>query len=137
RRKFIKNGLSTASLLAMSGMGCINSAVSNFGGTSTTILDYGKSFVCNTGKSNGNAVRMWIESKTTIIDEQAGTISEYYQGGSCKSEDTFAKKGLFYEDNYDFLPVFGDGKVLVFRRHADVREDKYKSVRSMVDMWGN
>lgn len=128
--------MSTASLVALSGVGCVNSAVSEAVSNQVSILDYGRSFVSNTGKSNGNAVRMWIESKTTIIDERAGIATEYYQGGSCKSEDTFAEKGLFYEDNYDFLPVFGDGKVLVFRRHAEVRQDRYKTVASMADMWG-
>jgi hypothetical protein len=62
---------------------------------------------------------MWIESRTRIIDRKLGTSTVYYQGASCKSENTFGEKDLFYKDNYDFLPIFGDGKVLIFRRQCD------------------
>ncbi|WP_276346841.1 hypothetical protein [Daejeonella sp. JGW-45] len=97
-------------------------------------IDYGKSFLCNTGKYN--SARMWIESRTTITDTKSGKHVVYYQGASCKSENTFGEKDLFYSDNYDFLPVFGAGKVLVFRRHADKRGDRYRSVKKMEGMWG-
>ncbi len=98
-------------------------------------LDYGRSYFCNTAEFN--SVRMWIESRTIIIDEKSGKELIYYQGGSCKSENTFGEKDLFYEDNYDFLPIFGDGKVLVFRRHSYMRKDKeYRSIKGMEEMWG-
>src|SRR5690606_35806019 len=84
-----------------------------------------------------NSVRMWIESRTTIHDLKTGTTTDYYQCGSCKSEDTFATENLFYKDNYDFLPIFGDGKVLVFRRHSNEREGRYKTVKLMEEMWGD
>jgi len=78
---------------------------------------------------------MWIESRTTIIDSQAGTRTEYYQCGSCKSENTFAEQDLFKEDNYDFLPIFGDGQVLIFRRHASATPS-YRQIKKEEDVWG-
>ena len=79
---------------------------------------------------------MWIESRTTIIDPQAGTTTVYYQGASCKSENTFGEEDLFYKDNYDFLPIFGDGKVLVFRRKANQPAEGYRTIKKMEEMWG-
>ena len=68
-------------------------------------LDYGLSFICN--EASFNAVRFWVESRTTLIDTEAGTSQVFYQCGSCKSEHTFAAENLFIEDNYDFLPILG------------------------------
>ena len=99
----------------------------------TRCLDFGLSFVCNTAAFN--SVRMWIESRTTIIDPQAGTRTEYYQCGSCKSENTFAERDLFKADNYDFLPIFGDGRWLIFRRHAATTPG-YRQMRKQEEMWG-
>jgi hypothetical protein len=99
-------------------------------------LDYGLSFVCN--PSPKNAVRFWIESRTTVIDDSAGISAEFYQCASCKSENTFAEKDLFQEDNYDFLPIFG-GKdaedLLVFRRPARLSE-RYRQVTKSEGVWG-
>lgn len=99
-------------------------------------LDYGLSFLCN--PSPKNAVRFWIESRTTLIDESAGTSTEFYQCASCKSEHTFAEKDLFQEDNYDFLPVFG-GKdaddLLIFRRPARLSE-RYREITKSEEVWG-
>lgn len=75
--------------------------------TATKSLDYGRSFICNTALCN--AVRFWMESRTILIDDKAGTQTEFYQCGSCKSENTFSEKNLFCKDNYDFLPILGDG----------------------------
>ncbi len=97
-------------------------------------LDYGLSFVCN--KAPMNSVRFWVESRTRIIDDAAGTWADYYQCASCKSENTFAIKGLFMEDNYDFLPILGEGLWLVFRRPAYVSE-RYRSVKPVEEMWGD
>ena len=85
-----------------------------------TCLDYGLSFICNKGPAN--AVRFWIESRTTVIDEPAGTTHVFYQCGSCKSEHTFAERNLFQEDNYDFLPILGGREWLVFRRPCHISE---------------
>ena len=38
-------------------------------------LDYGLSFVCN--PSPENAVRFWIESRTTVIDERTGISTDF------------------------------------------------------------
>ena len=96
-------------------------------------LDYGLSFICN--PSSMNAVRFWIESRTTVIDDSTGRATEYYQCGSCKSEHTFAKKNLLHEDNYDFLPIFGDDDLLIFRRLARL-SNRYRELRKSKDVWG-
>jgi hypothetical protein len=137
RRNFLKRGLFAASgvIVSQISTGCANETVS---GTATSdplaCIDYGQSFFCNTAEFN--SVRMWIESRTIIIDTKSGTNTIYYQGASCKSENTFGEKDLFYIDNYDFLPIFGDGKVLVFRRHSSKRDDRYRSIKKMEEMWG-
>lgn len=137
RRTFIKNGL-----LAASGIwgASASIAAANVTGNSPKrpnewgCIDYGRSFLCNTAAFN--SVRMWIESRTTITDTRSGVSTVYYQGASCKSENTFGENDLFYKDNYDFLPIFGEGKVLVFRRHASKRGEGYRSVKTMEEMWG-
>ena len=99
-------------------------------------LDYGLSFVCN--PSPQNAVRFWIESRTTVIDDQAGVATEFYQCASCKSEHTFAEKDLFQEDNYDFLPIFGGPHaedLLIFRRPVRL-SDRYRQVTKSEQVWG-
>ncbi|MEO5996457.1 MAG: hypothetical protein ABIN89_07000 [Chitinophagaceae bacterium] len=137
RRKFLRSGLAAAT-----GAFMIPSATAwaaepfqeSNPATPLACIDYGKSFFCNTAEFN--SVRMWIESRTTIIDTQSGTSTIYYQGASCKSENTFGQSDLFYKDNYDFLPIFGDGKVLVFRRHISKRGEAYQSIKKMEEMWG-
>lgn len=96
-------------------------------------LDYGRSFLI--GKWPENEVRFWIESRTRIIDEQDGRTEDYYQCASCKSEDTFAEKELFYEDNYDYLPIFGPEFGLVYRRKAWLNPN-YRSCEKTEDMFG-
>ena len=99
-------------------------------------LDYGRSFICHT--SPKNSVRFWVESKTTVIDDENGTATEFYQCGSCKSENTFAKEDLFQQDNYDFLPILGGpdlDDILVFRRRARLT-DTYRTVAKCEGYWG-
>lgn len=96
-------------------------------------LDYGRSFLM--GKWPENEVRFWVESRTRIIDERDGRWEDYIQCASCKSEDTFAAQGLFYEDNYDFLPIFGPQFGLIFRRKAWLNPD-YRDCLKVEDMWG-
>lgn len=95
-------------------------------------LDYGRSLVIGNGPSN--EVRFWVESRTRLCDDRAGTHEDYIQCGSCKSEDTFAAKDLFYEDNYDFLPVFGPRWGVMFRRKAYLNGN-YREVRSAEEWW--
>ena len=137
RRRFLRNSLVAVSGLgvALNITGCSESSVSEEPtDTSKSCIDYGRSFICNTAEFN--SVRMWIESRTTIIDPESGTSTIYYQGAACKSENTFGEKDLFMKDNYDFTPIFGDGKVLVFRRKVNKRGDSYRSIKKMEEMWG-
>lgn len=96
-------------------------------------LDYGRSFLCN--PSAANAVRFWVESRTTLFDDRASTPLQIYQCGSCKSEDTFAEQDLFQQDNYDFMPIYGGEDLLILRRHVDVR-DRYRELGKVADFWG-
>ena len=95
-------------------------------------LDYGQSFLI--GNAALNEVRFWVESRTRIIDDQTGKVEDYIQTGACKSENTFGEKDLFYEDNYDFLPIFGPEYGVIFRRKAYV-SGRYKSCPAADAMW--
>lgn len=133
RRDFLQTGWAVATTLTLAA--CQKKPVSG-NEPNSACLDYSRSFVCNSGQSNAsNEVRMWIESRTIVRNHNTETEAIYYQGASCKSEDTFAEKNLFYKDNYDFLPVFGQDKVLIFRRHFDERPS-YRKVQLMSETWG-
>jgi hypothetical protein len=95
-------------------------------------LDYGRSFII--GQAPSNEVRFWVESRTRLIDDRTGAHEDYLQCASCKSEDTFAAKDLFYEDNYDFLPVFGPQWGIVFRRKAYLNEN-YREIKPADGWW--
>ena len=96
------------------------------------IIDYGRSFVCTT--ADLNSPRFRVESRCRIMDDRTGDFEDYVQCASCKSEHTFAEKGLFTEDNYDFLPVFGERHGVIFRRKAWLNEN-YKSIVASEGMW--
>ena len=82
-------------------MCCAVAAASSAGGGAWPApLDFGHSWIVGGGPEN--AVRFWVESRTTIYDDSRGTVAVCYQCASCKSEDTFgrgvsgpAKKNLF------------------------------------------
>jgi hypothetical protein len=95
-------------------------------------LDYGRSFL--QGKWIENRVRFWIESRTRIIDRANGVSTDYHQCASCKSENTFARNDLFHKDNYDFLPIFGPGDGVIFRRKAWLNAD-YRQIKKAAEMW--
>lgn len=95
-------------------------------------INYGLSFIA--GKWTENQVRFWVESRMRFIDEKNKIIEDYYQCGSCKSEDTFADRNLFLEDNYDFTPVFGPEYGVIFR-HKSYLNDNYKTCAKAEDMW--
>ena len=82
------------------------------------VCDYARSFVTFVTRGRGNNARLQVESVCTLTDEKAGTTWEYFFFASCKSEDTFAKKNLFYEDNYDFCGIFSDEEYVIFRTHS-------------------
>jgi hypothetical protein len=96
-------------------------------------LDYGRSFIVNS--ASFNAVRFWVESRTVVYDDAAGTSHEFLQCGSCKSENTFGAKDLFFKDNYDFLPILGGDQWLIFRRPAGL-SDRYRQLRTTAESWG-
>lgn len=99
-------------------------------------LDYGRSFLCHKSKSNTpNNVRFWVESRTLLFDDKGRQTDVFYQCASCKSEHTFAEKDLFQKDNYDFLPIFGSGRVLIFRRRAALTPN-YRTVYKVEEVWG-
>ena len=135
RRAVLKAGVGSLGALALS-RGAADGAEAKEGRPAcegSRCLDYGLSFLCGTAAFN--AVRFWVESRTILIDEKKGTTTEYYQCASCKSEHTFAEKNLLQEDNYDFLPIFGGGDLLVFRRPAYL-SDRYRQVSKAADVWG-
>ncbi len=127
RRNFLATGFSAGGTTAL-----LNSSATDDSGM-IRCLDYGHSFIGN--KSPANAVRFWVESRTILIDDAAGTQTVIYQCGSCKSEHTFARKNLLHEDNYDFMPIYGGDHMLILRRHVDARE-RYREVREVNDVWG-
>jgi len=96
-------------------------------------LDYGLSFLSCTAKFN--SVRFWVESHTRIIDDDNGSSVDFYQCASCKSENTFGEKDLFYADNYDFLPIWGGGKWLIFRRTLGLNK-RYHRITDPQEVWG-
>ena len=102
-------------------------------GIEMTPLDYGRSFLI--GKGSSNEVRFWIESRTRVIDETGGNSEDFYQTGSCKSENTFRENDLFQQDNYDYLPIFSARYGLIFRRHARL-SDRYRETRPYEEMFG-
>ena len=102
-------------------------------GIEMTPIDYGRSFLI--GKGSVNEARFWIESRTRIVDEREGTCEEFYQTASCKSENTFHRKDLFKQDNYDFLPIFSAKYGLIFRRPVCLN-DRYRETRPYEEMFG-
>ena len=118
----------------------VASVASSGGGVTTApaCLDYAYTFI--TGGGPDNAIRFWVESKTTLFDDKRGTAQTFYQCASCKSEDTFgrglARSGrlLFQDPNYDFCPVYSTppvpisssdpadltgGDLIIYRRRLD------------------
>ena len=128
RRTFLATGLAAACIAGGSSPAVAQEPARVEG---LTCLDYGRSFICNT--ADFNRVRFWVESRTVLIDGESRT--EFYQCGSCKSENTFGEKDLFYGDNYDFLPILGEGHWLVFRRTARLNP-KYREIKAVEGMWG-
>ncbi len=128
RRTFLASGLAA---VCVAGSAVPTAAQEPVRIDGLTVLDYGRSFICNT--ADFNRVRFWVESRTVLIDGDVRT--EFYQCGSCKSENTFGEKDLFYADNYDFLPILGDGHWLVFRRTARLNPN-YRGIKKVEDVWG-
>ena len=131
RREFVVGGV--GSLCALGAMPALAHAAK---GRNIECLDYSRSFL--NGTRSFNSVRFWIESRTFIINEATGETQVFYQCASCKSENTFGEKDLFYPDNYDFMPIFGGRDredLVIFRRHVRITAD-YRSVTKSNDVWG-
>ena len=96
-----------------------------------TPLDYGRSFVL--GNASFNHVRFVPEARTRVVMPD-GSHEDYIHCAACKSEDTFAEKDLFYEDNYDFTPIFGPEVGVIFRRKGWLNPD-YKSIVPSKELW--
>ena len=82
------------------------------------VCDYARSFVTFVTRGRTNNARLQVESLCRLTDERTGVTREYLFFASCKSEDTFAEKDLFYEDNYDFCGIFSDEEYAIFRTHS-------------------
>ena len=82
------------------------------------VCDYARSFVTFVTPGRANNARLQVESVCTLTDERTGKSGEYFFFASCKSEDTFAVRNLFREDNYDFCGIFSDEEYAIFRTHA-------------------
>jgi hypothetical protein len=80
------------------------------------VLDYGRAFLTFVTPGRGNNARLQVESRCRVSDGKK--TWEYWFYASCKSEDTFARRDLFYEDNYDFCGVFSDEEYAIFRTRA-------------------
>ena len=113
RRNFLAAGIAAAGAGQLTGRALANE------GATIECLDYGRSFVCH--PSTSNAVRFWVESRTILFDDRAGSTREILQCGSCKSENTFHKQDLFKKDNYNFMPIVAGNDVLFINRFIDVR----------------
>ncbi|MDA0748525.1 MAG: hypothetical protein O2954_18555 [bacterium] len=82
------------------------------------VLHFSRSFVTFVTSERGNNARLQVESVCTLTDRDAGTEQKYLFYASCKSEDTFAERNLFYKDNYDFCGIFSDEEYVIFRTKA-------------------
>ena len=84
------------------------------------VYDYGRSFVTFVTKppTRHNNARLQVESVCSLSDRGTGFSCEYVFFASCKSEDTFAEKGLFFEDNFDFCGIFSDREVVIFKTYS-------------------
>ena len=134
RRGFLQTGAAALAGSCLASQGSTAGAAAGADQAATSkCLDYGRSFICGTAAFNN--VRFWVESRTTIFDDQAGTATDYYQCASCKSENTFGEKDLFLADNYDFLPILGGGYWIVFRRPARI-SDRYRAICEVEKLWG-
>ena len=84
-------------------------------GGDVDLIDYGHSYIQGPESPDvRNAIRFWIESRTTLYDDAAGTSTVFYQCGECKSENTFGTHNLLHRDSYKFLPVYAEDALVVF-----------------------
>ena len=80
------------------------------------VCDFSRSFLTFVTPGRGNNARLQVESVPRLKDKTASKSQTYYFFASCKSEDTFAKENLFYEENYDFCGYFRKKSIFFFAR---------------------
>ena len=133
RRNLMRAGVASLCTIEAASVVMANDTNENATKDQVFCLDYGLSFITN--PSPHNQVRFWVESRTTIFDDETDTSMEIYQCGSCKSEHTFAVTNLLHEDNYDFLPILVGSDWLIYRRLPRL-SDRYRTIQSAQDVWG-
>ena len=84
RREFLQT---SAAAVSGSCLGALGAARGGQPAAGLRCLDYGRSFIRGTAPRNN--VRFWVESRTTIFDDQAGTSTDYYQC-ACRSAGNIA-----------------------------------------------
>ena len=89
------------------------------------ITDYGRAFVTFVTHGRVNNARLQIESVCRLTDNESSERKDYWFFASCKSEDTFAEKDLFYEENYDFCGIFSPDEYIILRTHS-LHVDRYR-----------
>ncbi|NOZ24135.1 MAG: hypothetical protein GXP25_23915 [Planctomycetes bacterium] len=77
--------------------------------------DFGRSFITFVTEGRGNNARIQVEARCLVTDTKACETEEYFLVASCKSEDTYGKGVLFYEENYDFCVIFSQKENRIFR----------------------
>ncbi|MBI2506066.1 MAG: hypothetical protein HYW07_22860 [Candidatus Latescibacteria bacterium] len=80
------------------------------------VLDYNRSFLTFVTRGRGNNARLQVESECVV--SAGGRACAYYFFASCKSEDTFAPRNLFYKENYDFCGIFSEEEYALFRTRS-------------------
>lgn len=105
------------------------------------VLDYGRSFVTFVTPGRGNNARLQVESVCSLVEVETGRVRDYFFFASCKSEDTYAPRELFYRDNYDFCGIFSEEEYAIFRtraiHHEGFREEgewrkRFEEVRQQI-----
>jgi len=92
------------------------------------VCDFSNSYVTFVTPNKTNTARIQIESRCEFIDGE-NRSEEFFLAASCKSENTYAPKGLFKVENYDFCGVFSERDFLIIRTyvtHEPGRKSEYE-----------
>jgi len=82
-------------------------------------IDYGRSFTIAGADGPGNAPRMWIDSRTRIVNETDGTYEDYYRTDACVTERTFGSGQIFPENTWMGSRIWGPKKTWFYRHKVD------------------
>lgn len=89
--------------------------VSKFSYPLEAICKYDASYVTHITTKKANQARITIEGRCIYQNTETGIIQDYFKFASCKAENTYAKKDLFMEPNYDFSGVYNEENYIIFR----------------------